>query len=259
MRIVTFILLAVLSVSTALLFTACDDDTAVVDTTNISIRFSHNFDDDMVDNSTFNAFNYINANGDTLSITRLRYLISDIVLTLAGGDQFTLEGYQLVDVTAGTGFVLQVAGSIPQGTYAGLSFTFGFDEEDNIEDAYPDLNVVNWNWPDMLGGGYHFMQMEGNYMEDGVAMPYAYHYGTARVMEGVFEANHFEAALGGFTLDRQTAEIEIEMDIAEWYRNPNTWDLGIYHIMLMPNYDAQKLMQANGATVFSLGDITQAD
>ena len=239
--------------------TSCSDDDMANQSTTVTIRFSHNFDGSAVDNSTFNQFNYVTEDGDTINITKLRYLISDIILQGASGTSVIVDGYQLVDVTAGTGFSFVIDGEVPQGNYTGLTFTWGFDEADNIEDAYPDLNAASWNWPDMLGGGYHFMQMEGMYKNQGVDMPYAYHNGTARVSTDVFEQNFFEPQLGAFTLNKANAEIEIQMDIAEWYKNPNTWDLNVLDIMLMPNYDAQKMMQANGATVFSLGNVTQQD
>src|SRR5690606_18234668 len=44
----------------------------------LSINFSHNFDGLPVSAANFNQFNYVNQKGDTMSITRLRYLISDI-------------------------------------------------------------------------------------------------------------------------------------------------------------------------------------
>lgn len=241
------------------MLTSCDDDVATMDESLITFRFSHNFDGAMVDSSTFNQFNYINAHGDTLSISRLRYLVSNIELTASNGDKYVIDDHQLVDVKAGTGFTMEVDGEIPQGTYTELSFTFGFDEEDNIDGGYPDLNIATWNWPEMLGGGYHFMQMEGMFKDQGVDKPYAYHNGTARVSTGVFEQNFFETDLAGFTLNKAFVEIEIEMDISEWYKNPNTWDLSVLNMMLMPNYDAQKMMQANGASVFSLGSVIQND
>jgi len=239
------------------ILTSCNGDDPELERTEVTFRFTHNFDGVEVDNTTFNQFNYINANEDTLSISRLRYLISNFVFTATGGDTYSFDDYQLVDVTSGTGMTITVTGDIPQTTYSGLSFIFGFNEADNIDNEYPDLNVATWNWPAVLGGGYHFMQMEGMFRNGGANMSYAYHQGTARVSTGVFEQNFFETDLGGFTLDKQFAEIEIQMDISEWYKNPNTWDLSVYNMMLMPNYDAQKMMQANGATVFQLGSVTQ--
>jgi len=229
----------------------------------ITFNFTHNFDGALIDNSTSNQFDYITENEDTLNITLLRYLVSNIRLYKANGDSVMINGYNLVDVinTAGTatGMTYATTVEVPFDTYTGVSFIFGFDEADNTTNIYTDLNAVNWNWPDMLGGGYHFMQMNGNYMDNNVSSLYNYHLGTAKVSTGVFEQNYFKADLAGITLNKEHVTMEIKMDIAEWYKNPNKWDLTIYNTVLMPNYTAQKLMQANGASVFSLGTVTQND
>ena len=47
----------------------------------------------------------------------------------------------------------------------------------------------------------------------------------------------------------------ISMNIAEWFKNPNNWDLNEYNQMLMPNSTAQILIHENGQNVFSLEDI----
>jgi hypothetical protein len=46
------------------------------------------------------------------------------------------------------------------------------------------------------------------------------------------------------------------MNLAEWFKNPNTWDLNEFNTGLMGNYNAQKIMNENGQSVFSiyLGD-----
>ncbi len=221
--------------------------------------FSHEFDGDPVTNAVFDQFNYVNANSDTLSITRLRYLISDVRLYKADGDSIVIDGYQLIDVTAGTGLTYEPDMEIPHDIYTGISFVFGFDSLKNIDNAYPDLNVATWNWPAMFGGGYHFMQMEGRFKNEGADDLYAYHNGTAKVSDGIFEQNYFFADLSGITLSKQYASVEVKMNIDEWYKNPNTWDLKVLNSMLMPNYTAQKMMQANGASVFSMGAVTQTD
>ena len=47
------------------------------------------------------------------------------------------------------------------------------------------------------------------------------------------------------------------MDISEWFKTPNTWSLNEYDVNLMSNYEAQLLMNQNGASVFSVINITQ--
>jgi len=132
-----------------------------------------------------------------------------------------------------------------------LSFIYGFNQEDNINGAYPILNSASWNWPEMLGGGYHFMQYEGSYDVNTVPKPYNLHNGTARVSDGVFEQNFVTITLTNPLVIKTGSEINIKMNIAEWFKNPDLWDLDLYNITLMPNFAAQKLMQRNARSVFS--------
>ena len=222
--------------------------------TSLTINFTHNFDGLPFGASNFNQFNYITANNDTLSANKLRYLISDVTLYKANGDSTVLDGYQLIDLSD-LSTLSYAPGEADFGSYTAIGFTFGFDSLDNTGN-YIDLNSANWNWPDMIGGGYHFMQFDGKFMNNGADQPFNYHNGTAS-NSGIHEANHFEVRLSGISLNEKYASIEIKMNVAEWFKNPYTWDLNTYNTMLMPNYTAQKLIQAQGYSVFSLGMISQ--
>ncbi|MCB9364889.1 MAG: hypothetical protein H6587_09995 [Flavobacteriales bacterium] len=253
-----FIMTLLICASTLIISCSKDSSTGggtATATSNLTFNFTHNFDGVNVSATNFNQFDFINLNGDTLNLTKLRYLISDIRLFKANGDSILIDDYLLVDVTNSTGLTFSPTDAIPTGSYTDISFTFGFDSLDNLVN-YPDLNSANWNWPPNIGGGYHFMQMEGKYKDLGNEIGYAYHMGTASPSSGVFEANHFRADLGAINITGD-ATIEIKMDIAEWYKNPNTWDLNDMHNMLMPNYNAQIKMNQNGRSVFSLGTVTQ--
>ncbi len=236
---------------------ACNNDDDATANVNLTVNFTHNWDGEEVSSADFNTVNYENANGDILSITLLRYLISDIVLHKQDRGTTTLTGYLLVDVNNNNTAV--TIPNVPVGEYETLSFTFGFDEEDNTDGAYQDLNSASWNWPEMLGGGYHFMQLEGMFTDaDGGTddeNPYSYHMGTARNADSQFEQNFFNVSLeGGVSIENNTI-IEIEMNIAEWFKDPNVWDLNTFGVDLMSNYEAQKMMNENGQTVFSLGNV----
>ena len=229
---------------------------------NLTFSFSHNYDGTAVSSSDFNDLKYTNAFGNVHSISKLMYLISDLRLYTSDGDSLIIEGHQLINLSDAGTLSYELDQQIPVGSYTGIGFNFGFDATDNTTGAYPDLNLVNWSWPMMLGGGYHNMQFEGNFI---TTVPdtigFAYHMGTAREVVGVdttFHANHFLVQLpnSDFTLS-QDATVEVQMNIAEWFKSPNTWDLNTYNAMLMPNYVAQGLMNANGASVFALGEIVQ--
>ena len=64
---------------------------------------------------------------------------------------------------------------IPTGNHR-LKFTFGFSDANNKDGEYKDLNSANFNVPTMLGGGYHFMQLEGKFIDNtATETGYAYH------------------------------------------------------------------------------------
>ncbi len=235
------------------LFVSCNSDDPV-QTATITMNFTQNWDGTAIN---FNTIQYTNANGEQLSVTRLRYLISKMELHASDGSTVELEGYNLIDLANDNTLNFTSNTVVPNKTYTSFSFNFGFDAADNAEN-YADLNSASWNWPDMLGGGYHNMQLEGQYINNTMpaANTYAYHMGKALVSTGTYEDNHIAINL---PLNNQTfagdASIELKMNIAEWFKNPNQWDLNVYNNALMGNYAAQILMQENGASVFSLGTI----
>ena len=149
--------------------------------------------------------------------------------------------------------------TVALGSYSDISFVFGFTNEDNTDGTYADLNSASWNVPAILGGGYHYMQMDGKYINSSnVESGYNYHAIRAVDNPGsnpTFpQDTFFEVSLGEITLTGAT-EITIAMNIAQWFKQPNTWNLNEYNQMLMPNSTAQILMYQNGQNVFNLVSI----
>jgi hypothetical protein len=239
-------------------YSCSDDGGNTPSNASVGFKFTQNWDGTNVTKADLNSSIFTNEKGNKLTISKLRYLVSHIVLHKKDGTNTEFSEHNLVDLTDDNSLELMPSLTVPTGDYIGISFVYGFNEEDNGDGAYPDLNAAAWNWPAMLGGGYHFMQMEGTYKDiNGDTQPYAYHNGTARVSEGVFEQNFIAFDFDkNFTIN-DDATIEIKMNIAEWYKNPYTWDLNVLNIDLMMNYDAQKHMNDNGSSVFSIGAITQ--
>lgn len=262
--------IALLLVLTATLFACKNDDngTPVVPTTTVDFSFTHNWDGDAIANSDFDFLQYFNANGEQMSISKLVYLISDITfVSLTTGETFDAGDYNLINVRAGSNLSFTPDIEIPEGEYL-VSFTFGFDDEDNVDGAYLDLNSADggWNVPMPLGGGYHYMRLEGKFIDNtSTETNYAYHTIRANDMATTpitLQDTSFDVSLGQITIGSNT-NIEIQMNVAEWFKNPNVWDLNVLNAMLMPNFDAQIMMFENGSTfsnsegVFSLGTVTQ--
>lgn len=240
-----------------LLLFSCSDDND--DDTNVqrslTLNFTHNWDGTAVTNADFNTIQYQNANGEQMSIERLRYLISNVTLSQTGATDIVFDGYNLINVGENSGLSYTPSTSITPGTY-NVSFTFGFNNTDNQSGVYTDLNAATWNVPDMIGGGYHYMQLDGKFMNSSnVETGYNFH--AIRAVDNssgtpVFPQDTFFTVNLGSVVINDNTTIEVKANIAEWFKSPNTWDLNALHTMLMPNHNAQIMMYQNGQDVFTM-------
>jgi len=239
-----------------------NDDTALTPVS-VSFNFTQNWDGSNIQNSDFENTLYLNAFGTQQTISKLVYLISDITFTDAAGTIYDAGDFNLVNARQETNLSFTPNIQVPPGDYL-ISFTFGFDDEDNIDGAYPELNQTAegpWGVPAALGGGYHYMRLEGKYNNTmGTNVGYAYHAIRANDMSMtplLLEDTSFVVNLGQVAVSNNT-NVEIKMNVAEWFKNPNTWDLNTLFASLMPNFEAQKMISENGAErVFTLGAVTQ--
>ncbi|MCW8980474.1 MAG: hypothetical protein OQJ83_03720 [Altibacter sp.] len=253
--------IALLTLIVLVAFGCNNDDDATPTPASVDLRFTHNWDGDAIENSDFDQIQYTNAHGEQLSLSKLVYLISDVTFTNSNGVAFDAGDYNLVNVREQSNLTFTPNVQIPPGDY-NVTFTFGFDDEDNIDGVYQDLNSADggWNVPMMLGGGYHYMRMEGKFIDNTSAeIGYAYH--TIRAADTsttpvTTQDTSFEVDLGTVSIGNDT-EIEVKMNVAEWYKNPNEWNLNDLHTVLMPNFMAQIMMSQNGTSVFSRGAVTQ--
>ncbi|WP_299118549.1 MbnP family protein [uncultured Tenacibaculum sp.] len=249
-----------LFLSLLLLSCSSDSDELIKEVT-LKLNFTQNWDGTAIEKSDLSSFEFTNKAGTKLTIDRLRYLISRITLTDGNQKATVFDGYKLIDLSKSDELIHTLPQKISEGSYK-LAITFGFNNDDNKDGVYQDLNTVSWGVPTMLGGGYHFMQMDGKYInKSGVQSNFNYH--AIKAVDNTdptnlkFEDTFFTVELGTILITNN-ATIEIRMNVAEWFKNPNEWDLNTLNTMLMPNFDAQKLMAANGKSgVFSLGNISQ--
>ncbi|MGI9559763.1 MAG: MbnP family protein [Flavobacteriaceae bacterium] len=227
-----------------------DSDTVV------NLRFTHEWNNAVVTADDFGTIQYVNAFGNQLSIERLRYLISDLTITKPSGETIPLNNYHLIDLENENTLNLTSNQSIETGTYANVSFIFGFTNTANTDGAYPDLNSASWNVPPMLGGGYHYMQLDGKFINN-IENEAGYNFHAIRAADNPGpnpsfpQDTFFEVNLGPLTVSENN-EIIISMDMAQWFKEPYLWDLNLYNQMLMPNSTAQILMYENGQNVFHL-------
>ncbi len=133
-------------------FISCDDDNndSIVQNSQVTLSFTQNFDGAPITTSSYDTTEFTNANGDVMTFTRLRYLITDVTFTAENGTIVSpSQDFLLVNSSEGTGLSFDNT-TMPEGTYE-LSMRFGFSEAENTTDAYADLNSASWNVPGPIG------------------------------------------------------------------------------------------------------------
>lgn len=244
--------LALLCSLFACLLSGCSDDSptqAVPAAGTVKVRILHHVD---VEGLSFSDIRYTNAAGEQYSVVRLNYLISNIELVATNGGRFLAPGPFFVDAAADS-TLQQVLSNVPSGEYEQISFTFGLDETVNKSAAF--INEP-WHpkmfWPDELGGGYHYMMLDGF-----VAVPNPGGEPTERnhnthLGRTQNDPHYFKVTLEilNIRVDGNESLIDLAFDISQWYETPNVYmfpDPGF----IMDRPDVQEILKANGASVFS--------
>ena len=192
---------------------------------------------------------YTNAAGNEYGVTRLEYIVSDIALETTSGKRVELAEFHYRNAFASA--TRSVATKVPGGEYNALRFTFGIHGAKNETGALPSVDHFNnMAWPAPMGGGYHYMRMEGLFRTtDGE--------GAFLTHTGPTGGEDFSFAVSlplSLTVSGDEWAIAVVMDLNEWYDAPSRYDFN-GRGGIMGNADAQLTLQENGTTVFSLGPI----
>ncbi len=135
---------------------------------------------------------------------------------------------------------------IPAGDYTDLYFTIGLDttlNKTNALEATVDNN--NMSWPDMMGGGYHFMKLEGFFTNSSTNTGFAMHLGR----NGNNVMIHLTKS---FTIKvNQNNSLNLTMNINEWFKNPAVYDFVDDGQYSMSNMTAMQKLSKNGVDVFN--------
>ena len=214
---------------------------------------------------------YVNEAGNTFLITEIQWFLSNLELKNEAGDWTTLLQRNLLD-TADINRVFYMDTNIPEsqtlhtqplpiGHYTALRFTFGLDETDNQTSLFSDPPESEMFWPDVLGGGYHYMKLNGKYLnaEDRLA-PLAVHLGIGQNEDCTeFYQNYFivELPIDFHIVANAENQLDLTMVIDNWFRNPHTIDFNEFGSHIMQNQTAQRLLNGNGKDVFRIGKPTE--
>jgi len=231
---------------------ACKKEKALAPATPQSIHlkfvFSHTIDGAPV---VLDTIKYLNKAGNLYSIINLKYFICNIVLH-KGSDSIIIDDAHYVDIRDNATLTYSPSQLIANGSYDHISFIFGSDASKNKTNNFVNPPESNMEWPVPMGGGYHYMQLEGKFDSATVVKNYNVHTGA---LSGIPYYIPVHLSQSTFTANGTDLTVNLAMNINKWFENPNTYNFNIYGDSMMGNDTAQKVLQQNGADVFSVSSI----
>ncbi len=191
---------------------------------------------------------YKNALGQEYSIKTVKYFVSRFQLHKADNTIIELPGIHYVDIRLPETLSYTFAQKIPQGDYTGISFVHGLVPEDNISGRFSEPPESLMEWPEPMGGGYHYMKLEGEYRTPNEDNFFNFHAG---LLDGKAYEVHIDLTNQPFTVASDQLDIALEMEIQQWFTDPVDWDFTYFGPAIMGNHEAQATIQQNGQNVYS--------
>jgi len=228
----------------------------------IALSFIHEIDGEPI---VFDDMRYVNAAGNQYLVNEIQYFISDV--TLHGNDgNILLDAWQdihYIDTDLPETHEILFMDDIPEGNYTGLSFTFGISEEKNHSLMFVNPPESFMFWPENLGGGYHYMKLNGKWLNEANQMaPFNFHLGIGQIYYAYpdsivgFVQNYFEVDVpsSAFAIVAgQTTDIPLIMNVENWFQSPNIYDHNVWGGDIMQKQEAMAEAKENGHDVFTRG------
>lgn len=208
----------------------------------VTFKFLHQIDGQ---NVVFENVKYTNKAGNNYGVSTLEYFVSDIQLS-DGNNSLSFNGAFYIDAKQGAEF--KSSTTLPAGTYTKIKFTYGLTEELNQSGTFSNPPENLMEWPEPMGGGYHYMKLEGKFDSASVTKNYQAH--TGRLMNTPHFVE-FEFDNQQVIIDGSDVTINIIMDINKWWEDPNILDLNNVS-GIMGNEEMQNALEENASNVFSV-------
>lgn len=246
-------------------FSGCKEEKEeLVANSKLTFSFQHEVDGAELQTDTMM---YTNASGNHYLITEIQYFISDLTLYKNGRAFISfddLDDIHYIDTDIPETQTWTIPNNIPAGTYDSIGFTFGISEEKNISGSFINPPESYMFWPDFLGGGYHYMKLNGSWLEADQTIqttPFNLHLGIGQIYYSFpdsitgFIHNDFRVSLPGSSFNIAGGEkklITLTMNIEKWFIEPHIYDLDVIGSSTMQNQEALQKLRENGHNVFSV-------
>lgn len=247
------------------LLTSCDPDPKTGD---VAIHFTHYVDQSPLQ---LNQQIYSNAAENPYQVNEVKYFVSKLYFITTDNKLVKVEqdaGLHYVDLNypATTSWSIK---NIEEGEYQAVQFVFGLDEEDNQSNRFPNAPECNFFWPQHLGGGYHYMQINGKWQPPaGNLKNFNFHTGIGQLyysnvlaIDSIYAYVHNYIALTvpvSFTINKdKTSNLELRMNLDQWFKDPYVYDFNYFGSSIMQNQNAQSVIKANGRDVFQINPLLE--
>ncbi|OFX80541.1 MAG: hypothetical protein A2X12_08405 [Bacteroidetes bacterium GWE2_29_8] len=232
----------------------------------LKITFSHYCNGKPV---VYDSMMYYNKAGNKYEITEIQYFISDVVLYKNGQKQITINQWNdiyYIDTNLPETFVWEVFDQISPDNYDSIAFTFGINKAKNISFMFVNPPERDMFWPEVLGGGYHYLKLNGFWENiESQRKVFNFHLGPGQIYTSEnttevdsiigFVDNSFFVSLKNsyITFEAgQTTEINIRMNVEKWFEYPTIFDFNIHESNMMQKQSSMKIASENGQYAFEL-------
>lgn len=211
---------------------------------------------------------YANAAGNPYEINEVMYFISNLTLFKSDGTEILIDDWKdihYVDIDIPTTLIWKVYDDIPFGEYDSVTFVFGIPGEKNESFMFVNPPEDKMMWPDILGGGYHYMMINGRWRDENDKIKlFNFHMGIGQLYKGnvinydsiyAYVQNYFTVSLPGssFILEPgETKTINIGMNIESWFETPHNFDFNYWGGDIMEKQPAMQMAKENGFDVFEI-------
>jgi hypothetical protein len=257
MKNIIYILIAAL-----VMVSSCknDDEGATKTFGNVVLDFKNTINSNGIELITDS---YTNGSNEVYNISELKYIISNIVLINANGDEFTYpadRSYFVINEAAVESKKVNLA-DISAGEYTKIRFGVGVDQSKypldggGITNFIPtaEENGMLWSW----SAGYKFIKYEGTYtVNGGTNTDFSIHVGS----HGTTLDNYKEITLelpSTLTIEEsKSPEVAINVDVAKIFDGTNTHSLEEKNSIQVDPVFAPKIAE-NISTMFTATSVSK--
>jgi hypothetical protein len=235
-------------------FTACDSDDAKPDPVNlpvynVQVQIKHIFGGQSL---ALNEEIYETANGDTVSFTRLVYHLNKFKFFSDSGIVERPDLYFLVDAEDENTLTLAFD-SLDDMAFDSVQFTVGVaDSVDNADGLLNSMFTDPMYWG--MINGYINMKLEGRSSSVVSDSVYILHIGG--YMGDYKLSSTVSLDFAGSKLQNKLGKniLSLDVDLSEYFQNPNSFDIGINNRIHSPN-DSAKMISENWPSMFEFGGV----